>query len=122
MTADLGGGGLRVAYVVNCTGPDGDVACSDDSLVRSLLARGLIVRDRLGMGVETAADGAVIDARGRASAWLFTLGTWRKPGLWESVAVPELRVQAVDLARRLTPVLAEAPQHAPVLDSIGAPA
>lgn len=113
---------LRAAYVVNCTGPDGDVLRSDDPLVRSLLARGLIVRDRLGIGVETAADGAVIDARGRTSSWLFTLGTWRKPSLWESVAVPELRVQAADLARRLTPALAEPPQRTQTLDSVGAPA
>lgn len=103
VTAELGGGtGLRVGYVVNCTGPDTDVQRSDDPLVRSLLARGLIVRDRLGLGIETAADGAVIDAGGRASSWLYTLGTWRKPALWESVAVPELRIQAADLAQRLT--------------------
>lgn len=106
VTADLGDRCLRAGYVVNCTGPDGDVRCSDDPLVRSLLARGLIVRDRLGIGVETADDGAIIDARGIASSWLFTSGTWRKPAVWESVAVPELRMQAADLARRLTQGLA----------------
>lgn len=101
VTADLGGRRLRVGYVVNCTGPDTDVHRSEDPLVGALLARGLIARDPQGLGIETAADGAVIDHRGRASSWLFAIGTWRKPALWESVAVPELRVQAADLAGRL---------------------
>lgn len=93
---------IRVARVINCTGPDSDVHRSSDPLVRSLVARGLVVRDPLGLGIETADDGAVVGATGRTASWLFTLGTWRKPRLWESVAVPELRVQAEELARRLT--------------------
>ena len=87
---------------MNCTGPNTDVQRSADPLVRSLLTRGLIVRDAHGLGVETGADGALIDVAGRVSTSLFTLGTWRRPARWESVAVPELRAQAAELARRLT--------------------
>ena len=102
VTAVLDGSTIRVAHVVNCTGPDTDVHRSRDPLVRALLTRGLIVRDAHGLGVETAEDGALIDAGRRPSASLFTVGTWRRAALWESVAVPELRTQAATLARRLT--------------------
>lgn len=107
VTAVLGGETVHVAHVVNCTGPDTDVARSRDPLVRVLLSRGSIVRDRHGLGVETAGDGALVDADGRPSNVLFTIGTWRRPARWESVAVPELRVQAAELAQRMA-MLAEA--------------
>jgi len=50
--------------------------------------------------VRHAARIVAIDA-GRVSDRLFTLGPLRKGELWESTAVPELRVQAERLARRL---------------------
>jgi uncharacterized NAD(P)/FAD-binding protein YdhS len=93
---------IRAARVVNCTGPETDVDRTGDPLVVALRARGLVTRDPLGLGVETADDGALVDATGRASTTLFTLGGWRRPALWESVAVPELRAQARALAWRLT--------------------
>ncbi len=102
VTAVLDRGTIRIDRVVNCTGPSTDVHRSTDPLVRSLLRRGLVVRDAHGLGVETAADGALVDVAGRTSSSLFTLGTWRRPAHWESVAVPELRAQAVALACRLT--------------------
>ena len=56
----------------------------------------------LALGLDTAADGAVRDARGRASETLFALGPLRRGELWESTAVPEIRAQAHALARHLT--------------------
>jgi len=43
----------------------------------------------------------VVDGKGTVSRVLFTLGATRRPSLWESTAVPELRVQADALARTL---------------------
>lgn len=106
---ELPGRTLRVGHVINCTGPDSDVERSNNPLVRTLLEQGLIKRDAHGLGVETADNGAVIDAQGQASSWLYTLGTWRKPALWESVAVPELRAQALELAK----TIARQPQAVP---------
>jgi uncharacterized NAD(P)/FAD-binding protein YdhS len=91
----------HVDAVVNCTGPDGDLARSTDALIAGLRSRGAIVPDALGIGIETTEDGAVMDTNGEASRVLFTLGATRRPDLWESTAVPELRVQAHALARRL---------------------
>jgi uncharacterized NAD(P)/FAD-binding protein YdhS/predicted metal-dependent enzyme (double-stranded beta helix superfamily) len=92
---------LHVGHVVNCTGPDGDIQRSSDPLVRSLISRGLVVRDPLGLGVETTDEGALVDAMGRPSSRLYTLGGWRRPALWESTAIPELSVQAERLAEKL---------------------
>lgn len=92
---------VQVGHIVNCTGAQSDVARMSDPLVRRLLGGGLISRDSLGLGVVTGADGSLIDAAGRPSPVLFTVGSWRKAELWESTAVPELRKQAAELAKRL---------------------
>jgi uncharacterized NAD(P)/FAD-binding protein YdhS len=90
-----------VDVLINCTGPDGDLSRSSDPLIASLRARGAIAPDSLGIGIETSDDGAVIDGKGSVSRALFTLGATRRPSLWESTAVPELRAQADALARTL---------------------
>lgn len=92
---------LRVDRVVNCTGPETDIAKVDSLLVRRLLSNGMIRRDELGLGVETADNGAVIGADGAASDRVFAVGPWRRAALWESTAVPELRVQAARMAAHL---------------------
>jgi uncharacterized NAD(P)/FAD-binding protein YdhS len=87
--------------VVNCTGPDGDFARLQEPLVTALRHRGALTPDPLGLGVVTDHEGALVDGRGRASSVLFTLGSPRRADSWESTAVPELRVQADRLSRRL---------------------
>jgi uncharacterized NAD(P)/FAD-binding protein YdhS len=66
--------------------------------MRGLLETGQARADALGMGLATASDGAVLDARGQPSPHLFTLGPTRRGDLWETTAVPEIRSQARDLA------------------------
>jgi len=87
--------------IVNCTGPDGDFAGSQEPLVAGLRACGALTPDPLGLGMVTDHEGALIDRQGRASSVLFTLGSTRRTDSWESTAVPELRVQADRLSRRL---------------------
>lgn len=89
---------LLVDRVVNCTGPNADYRRLDSPLVRNLRESGEIQPDTLGLGIATTADWEVVDARGRASKLLFTLGGACRPRLWESIAVPELRHQAVGVA------------------------
>jgi uncharacterized NAD(P)/FAD-binding protein YdhS len=90
-----------VAAVVNCTGPDGDVAGGGSPLLAALCAAGTVRPHPLGLGLDTAPDGALLDARGRPSATLFALGPLRRGELWESTAVPEIRAQARTLAQHL---------------------
>ena len=92
---------LRVQRVVNCTGPESNYRRLNHPLVVSLRERGLIQPDALGLGLQTDAHGALLDAEGRASERLHTLGPSRKGQLWETTAVPEIRIQAQALAVRL---------------------
>jgi uncharacterized NAD(P)/FAD-binding protein YdhS len=93
---------LLVDRVINCTGPDYDPRRSSDPLLVSLLAQGLAVPDALGLGVRTAAFGALLDAQGRTSKGLYYVGPMLRPDHWESTAVPELRAHATRLAHHLT--------------------
>lgn len=90
-----------VQRVVNCTGPDSNYRRLNHPLLQSLREQGLATVDDIGLGLETDADGGLVDREGRASPRLFTLGPTRKGELWETTAVPEIRGQAQELARRL---------------------
>jgi uncharacterized NAD(P)/FAD-binding protein YdhS len=106
-----GGGVLRGDRVVLCAGAGGVVDGTTDPLARDLLASGLAVPDAVGLGLRTAVGGALLDRGGLASRRLWTLGPLRRGELWESTAVPELRVQAADVAAQ---VLAAGERAAPL--------
>jgi len=89
---------LNVSRVVNCTGIQADYRRSPQPLIANLREQGLIRPNDLGLGIDTAADGAILDMAGNRSSLLYTLGTPRKGNLWETIAVPELREQAQSLA------------------------
>lgn len=99
---------LLVSRIINCTGPECDAARSEDPLLQSLLAQGLIRPDPLRLGADCTPTGAVIDRQGNVSDSLSVVGPLRKGLLWETTAVPELRKQVSELAARLTaPLLVE---------------
>ncbi len=84
---------------VNCTGPAAPGG-EDDPLGRALLEEGLARRDPLRLGLLTS-GGALVDASGNRSPWLFALGPLLRGERWETTAIPELRVQAQSLAEEL---------------------
>jgi uncharacterized NAD(P)/FAD-binding protein YdhS len=92
---------LLVDGIVNASGPAWDCRRCDNTFLRELLAAGIATPGPLGLGLSTAADGALIDADGHASDRVFTLGALRRGELWETVAVPEIRDQATALAERI---------------------
>lgn len=99
-----GGGSSRrmaVARVINCTGPASDYSALDQPLVAHLRRAGWLVPDPLRLGIETDPDGRLLGKDGRPVPGLFTLGPLRRPALWESTAVPDIRNQAAALAERL---------------------
>ncbi len=98
----IGDEAMVVDAVVNATGPAWDCRLADNPLLRQLLADGVAAPGPVGLGLATAGDGALIDGDGRPSERLFTLGALRRGELWETIAVPELRTQAAELAARLT--------------------
>ena len=92
---------VTVDHVVNCTGAESNFKSLRDSLTSRLLSKGLVAADALGLGLLTTASGQLINDRGHASNRLYTLGPPMKGRLWETTAVPELRIQAVQLADQL---------------------
>jgi uncharacterized NAD(P)/FAD-binding protein YdhS len=92
---------MTFARVINCTGPASDYARVELPLVVQLRQAGWLAPDPLGLGVETDADGTLLGADGSRVEGLFTLGPLRRPALWESTAIPEIREQAAKLARLL---------------------
>jgi hydroxyacylglutathione hydrolase len=87
--------------VINCTGPSMNYRRIPSTLLQNMFDRGLVTSGPLGTGFHCSQDGAVIDARGHASEIIFNLGPGRLGDLIESIAVPEIRQQAVELASML---------------------
>jgi uncharacterized NAD(P)/FAD-binding protein YdhS len=92
---------IRVDHVVNCAGPDCDYRRLDSPLIRNLLDQGLARTDATGLGLAAAASGALVESNGAVSSSTFTLGPPMKGAMWETTAVPELRLQAEKLSRTL---------------------
>ncbi len=90
---------LRVSKVINCTGPRTDYSKYQHPLFVNLLARGLIDHDPIALGLNAGPAGRILRYCGGPVGWLHSLGATLKGVLWESTAIPEIRVQAEDIAR-----------------------
>lgn len=92
---------IRVAHVVNCTGPESDLARVDDTLVRNVLRRGLMFPDPLRLGVDASPQLRLLDRNRDEREGLYAVGPLLR-GLWfEATAVPEIATHAGIVARAL---------------------
>ena len=109
--------GLDTTRVINCTGPGMNYCKVNSPLIASLFSQGLAMPGPLGGGFDTTRSGALTAATGQASSVLFNLGPGRLGTLLESIAIPEIREQAVEVATILAgsrqPVQGSAPITAP---------
>jgi uncharacterized NAD(P)/FAD-binding protein YdhS len=93
---------ITVQRIINCTGPESNPGFSSNELLRNLYKNGLICPDDLEMGIHADPEnGCAITVDGTCKPNLFVIGGNLKGVLWESTAVPELRVQAQKLAAHL---------------------
>lgn len=92
---------LDAHYLVNATGVELRAQTMRNPLLHQLLGCGHAAPGPHGIGVATAPDGALLDADGQADPRLRVLGSLRIGSLWESLAIPELRVQAQQQAQAL---------------------
>jgi len=92
---------LSVNRMINCTGSETDCRRIDDPLITNLFAQGLARPDALSLGLDVDENGAVFELTSTRSDFLYALGPVRKGCLWETTAVPEIRVQAAQLAEHL---------------------
>jgi uncharacterized NAD(P)/FAD-binding protein YdhS len=99
----------EVDWLINCTGPRSDVAKIDDPLVRSLLDGGLIRPHATRVGIDAIPDGRAIDSDGNVQDRLLVAGSFLRGVLYESVSVPELRVQVRALAGQIAETFVREP-------------
>jgi uncharacterized NAD(P)/FAD-binding protein YdhS len=91
---------LRFDWVINCTGPGAGSRLGLPSVITRLIEAHHLEADPLHLGVRTTGDGVPL-VKGEPIRDLIIVGTLRKPDLWESTAVPELREQAQAAAQRI---------------------
>ena len=89
---------LKAKRIINCTGPETDIRKQKSPLFEALLNKRMIRPDALNLGIETTADGNIIDEKNMVSNQIFAIGSLLKGKLWESTAIPELRSQAHKMA------------------------
>ena len=82
---------FETEVIINCTGPESDFEKVEMPLIKQLLKDKIIAVDELHYGIKA-------NAHGEISKNTFTLGSSLKGLLWESTAIPEIRVQAKNIA------------------------
>ncbi|WP_073758099.1 FAD/NAD(P)-binding protein [Streptomyces sp. CB02923] len=98
------GTAVEVGAVVNCTGSQPDPSAVDDPLLRDLLESGRARPHPTGLGFDILDDGRLRDGRTDTAASIWTIGALRRGELLESTAIPEIRVQADEIAGAITAV------------------
>lgn len=91
---------LEVQCVVNATSVEMRAQAMRNPLLQQVLGSGVGRPGPHGIGLDTAADGSLIDAEGRVESRIRVLGSLRIGNLWESLAIPELRGQAAAAAKQ----------------------
>jgi len=89
---------LRVARVIDCSGPQCDYASIDSPLVHDLLSQGMARPDPLKLGLDVTADSAVINRWGVPSQQIYALGPVTRGLFWEITSVPDIREQCWKVA------------------------
>lgn len=80
--------------VINATGSSSKFTATKSVLLQNLLHRQLVAPDVTDMGLRVSPDHTVLTRNGNPSPWLLALGPLLKGTYWETIAVPELRLQA----------------------------
>lgn len=94
-----------VARVINCIGPSMNIRETADPLLSALQRSGIAMSDPLGLGLRSDDDCRLIAANGVPNERIVIAGALRRGDLWESTAVPDLRVHAARAAATLFPLL-----------------
>ncbi|SRR5258706_8687100 len=84
--------------VINCMGPGLNFERINHPLVKSLMNQGSICNSDVSVGIKAFPDGTIIKKDGTPSNMFYTLGSPLRGVLWETIAIPEIRTQAKDLA------------------------
>lgn len=92
---------LCVSRVVNCTGPQINYSELNDELIQNLLSSGIILADELKMGLKAGLSGEIISQGNIVSGDIYAIGSLLRGVLWETTAVPDIRIQAETIAKQI---------------------
>lgn len=93
---------LHIDRIINCTGPNSNPGLIEEPLIQQLIRDDLMAVDSLGLGLLVDNSLAVESKDGTPSEWLSYVGPMLKANFWEATAVPELRLYASALARKIS--------------------
>jgi uncharacterized NAD(P)/FAD-binding protein YdhS len=93
------------AMAINCAGPLSDVALAPDPLIGGLIRSGLARPDACRLGLDVDHLSRLIGAAGSVEG-LFAVGPLTRGQVYEMTSVPDIRIQAADVARALLGELA----------------
>lgn len=89
---------LGIDWVVNCTGME-RAGIAHSPLLREMLDEGMIAADELGLGISVDQRSQVLDVDRCRQNGLFAIGALTAGQFWEITAVPDIRMQARDVAQ-----------------------
>jgi uncharacterized NAD(P)/FAD-binding protein YdhS len=92
---------VEVDRVINCSGAGTDLRREAPPVLAGLLAAGRARADELGLGLDVAESGALLDAEGRESERIFVVGSLRKGVEWEAIGITEIRDHSGAIARQI---------------------
>lgn len=129
LTVNLSDGAeLTVQAVVNCTGSHVGLRADEDPLVLNLLDSELAGPGPLDLGYATDASGRLVPPVIAATATpvaespaVWAIGPLRRGQLWETTAIPEIRVAAAETARAVLAALPSPRLRRRVRDPYGLP-
>jgi len=98
--------------VLNCTGPNSNTGLSGQTFIQSLVGAGLARPESLGLGIEVDGKNRVYGREGLQHS-LFAMGALSRGRWWEITAMPEIRQQAVHVARNVSQILSSAADAMP---------
>jgi uncharacterized NAD(P)/FAD-binding protein YdhS len=84
---------IAAGWILNCTGPNLQVAKAKISVLESVVSQDLASYDPLGLGLLVDSDG-----RTRPGGHVWALGPLCRGSRWETTAIPEIRAQAARIA------------------------
>lgn len=105
--------------VINCTGPGIDLNRQRSPLIESLIEAGRVRSDAasLGFDVDDACRLRSID--GEPQGDLYAVGPMTRGAFWEMTAVPDIRIQAAEIAQRIALELSDARPSPCLTTSVG---
>ncbi|BCG77349.1 FAD/NAD(P)-binding protein [Mesorhizobium sp. 113-3-3] len=92
---------FEVARIYDCSGIVRDISTSSNSVVRSLVDRGLARPDPMRIGLDVSANCEIIAGDGTVSRKILAVGPLTRGTFFEIDAIPDIRVQCARLSKQL---------------------